>query len=69
MNKEISISSRYQQRARGRRGQHVPFIRLSGKWLDAIGFNEGARVRVSGEVGKLTLIISYRKSRKERVAG
>jgi hypothetical protein len=64
MEKEVSVASRYYRSFR----TGVPFIRLSGRWLDAMGFNEGARIRVSGDVGQLTLTISYQK-RAKRPAG
>lgn len=48
MKKEVSVASRYYRSFRTGREYRVPFIRLSGRWLDAIGFNEGARIRVSG---------------------
>ena len=69
MKKEVSITTRYHRSLRTGREYTVPFIRLSGKWLDRIGFNEGARVRVSGEVGQLTLTICYRKGSKSGRAG
>jgi hypothetical protein len=69
MKKEVSITTRHHRSLRTGREYTVPFIRLSGKWLDRIGFNEGARVRVSGEVGQLTLTISYRKRAKSGRAG
>lgn len=69
MKKEVSITTRRHHSLRTGREYTVPFIRLSGKWLDRIGFNEGARVRVSGEVGQLTLTISYRKGGKSGRAG
>jgi len=69
MKKEVSITTRRHHSLRTGREYTVPFIRLSGKWLDRIGFNEGARVRVLGEVGQLTLTISYRKRGKSGRAG
>jgi hypothetical protein len=69
MKKEVSITTRRHHSLRTGREYTVPFIRLSGKWLDRIGFNEGARVRVSGEVGQLTLTVSYRKVGKSGRAG
>ena len=69
MNKEVSITARRHHSLSTGREYTVPFIRLSGKWLDRFGFNEGARVRVSGEVGQITLTISYRKGGKPGRAG
>jgi hypothetical protein len=69
MKKEVSITTRRHHSVRSGRESTVPFIRLSGKWLDQIGFNEGARVRVSGEVGQLTLTIAYRKGGNAGRAG
>jgi len=31
----------------------VPFLRISGRWLSALGFEPGDRVRVEGEPGRL----------------
>jgi hypothetical protein len=33
----------------------MPSLRLRGRWLKAAGFDIGARVRVSGEAGKLVV--------------
>jgi hypothetical protein len=35
----------------------VPYLRLSGRWLERLGFARGCRVVVAEERGKLTLII------------
>ena len=38
-----------------RGGGAVPFIRLSGKWLERAGFDIGGSVLVATENGKLTI--------------
>jgi hypothetical protein len=35
----------------------VPYLRLSGRWLERLGFARGYRVVVAEERGKLTLTI------------
>jgi hypothetical protein len=44
------------RRANGRRDRYVPFIRLSGDWLDDLGFAAGTTFRVS-IAGPGTLIL------------
>jgi len=36
----------------------VPMIRLRGKWLERVGFGEGARVEVTVADGSLTLTVT-----------
>jgi hypothetical protein len=33
----------------------VPFVRLSGRWLERLGFRPGERLRVEAEPGRLVL--------------
>ncbi len=35
----------------------VPEIRLEGKWLDALGFKQGQKVKIQVEANKLTITI------------
>jgi hypothetical protein len=58
------ITTRHHRSRRTVRKYTASLIRLSGKWLDRMGFNEGARARVPGEVGQLAPTISYWKGRK-----
>lgn len=36
----------------------VPYIRMSGRWLERLGFTRGARILVVAESGKLSITIS-----------
>jgi hypothetical protein len=36
----------------------VPYLRLSGRWLEQYGLTRGSRVVVSGEAGKLVLTVT-----------
>lgn len=36
-------------------GAPVPFIRLSGRWLEQSGFNPGESIRVEVEYGRLVI--------------
>lgn len=36
---------------------YVPFIRLSGKWLQAAGFSVGARLRITAGCGTLVIYV------------
>jgi len=40
---------------RRRSPQVLPLIRLSGKWLDRLGFPIGSKLRVEAEPGRLVL--------------
>ena len=35
----------------------VPYIRMSGMWLEQLGFKYGARIEVTGEHGRLVLTV------------
>ena len=43
--------------AEGAGGERVPYVRLSGRWLEQLGFVKGRRVVVASEEGRLTLTI------------
>jgi hypothetical protein len=36
----------------------VPYLRISGRWLEQYGLTRGSRVVVSGEPGKLVLTVA-----------
>ncbi len=57
--RELSVTSLYRatQALRGKDAS-VPYLRLSGRWLERLGFASGSRVVVAEESGKLTLTIS-----------
>lgn len=40
-----------------RRQQIVPYIRMSGFWLQRLGFRRGARIEITEERGRLVLTI------------
>ena len=42
----------------------VPYLRMSGQWLEQHGFHAGARVVVSAEDGRLVLTLADRASRE-----
>lgn len=42
----------------------IPSLRLSGKWLEEIGFAIGAKVRIEVEAGVLKLAVVLAKSIK-----
>jgi hypothetical protein len=41
-----------------RRDEAVPFLRLSGRWLEQLGFARGCRVLVAAEQRKLVITVS-----------
>ena len=36
----------------------MPYLRISGRWLEQYGLTRGSRVVVSGEPGKLILVVA-----------
>ena len=36
----------------------MPYLRISGRWLEQYGLTRGSRVIVSGEPGKLVLTVA-----------
>lgn len=57
--RELSVSRLYRLNARSvRRSKRVAYMRLSGEWLERLGFLPGSRVVVVAEKGKLTLTLS-----------
>jgi hypothetical protein len=56
--REVSVTSLYRAaEAMDASGESVPYLRLSGRWLERLGFARGCRVVVAEERGKLTLTI------------
>jgi hypothetical protein len=56
--REVSVTSLYRAAEPiGAKGGSVPYLRLSGRWLERLGFASGCRVVVAEERGKLTLTI------------
>lgn len=58
----ITVSARFFHRVRFP-GAHVPYLRLSGRWLEERGFTIGATIAVHIEEGRLVL------TNPERLAG
>ena len=58
--RELSITTLYRATTRTRSGETpVPYLRLSGHWLEQHGFTRGTRVTVTAETGKLILTIAH----------
>ncbi|HEX8618576.1 MAG TPA: SymE family type I addiction module toxin [Thermoanaerobaculia bacterium] len=57
--REVSVTSLYRAAQEiGAKGDSVPYLRLSGRWLERLGFASGCRVVVTEERGKLTLTLT-----------
>ncbi|HEX7155321.1 MAG TPA: SymE family type I addiction module toxin [Thermoanaerobaculia bacterium] len=57
--RELSVTSLYRAaQVFGARGESVPYLRLSGRWLERLGFARGSRVVVVEERGRLTLTVA-----------
>jgi toxic protein SymE len=57
--RELSITTLWRASANARAGgEHVPYVRISGRWLEQFGFARGCRVVVSGGPGKLVLSVA-----------
>ncbi|KLJ02556.1 hypothetical protein WQ56_01895 [Luteimonas sp. FCS-9] len=48
----------YPAREAHRGDDEVPYLRLSGLWLEALGFAVGSRVRITAEAGVVTLTVT-----------
>lgn len=38
----------------------IPYVRLRGRWLDALGFDVGSRLKIETEHGRITLTVIER---------
>lgn len=57
--REMTVTSLYRAaHAIGAKEESVPYLRLSGRWLERLGFVSRCRVVVTEERGKLTLAIA-----------
>ena len=57
--RELSITTLFRPTTRTRtRETPVPYLRISGQWLEQHGFTRGSRVTVTAEKGKLILTIA-----------
>jgi hypothetical protein len=50
-----SLSRGYDRRRRG--DQRVPYIRMSGVWLQRLGFQRGHRIEITAERERLVLTV------------
>jgi hypothetical protein len=51
----LKVSAAFQSMNAQRKAVYVPFIRLRGKWLAALGFHAGCKVEVLAQHGEITL--------------
>lgn len=65
----IKVTTRFREVGYWRRESRVPFIRLSGNWLAAMGFTADSRVVVQSEPGRLTLTLQSPGPREPNRAG
>jgi hypothetical protein len=57
--RELSITTLFRASQRARSGETpVPYLRISGRWLEQYGLTRGSRVVVSGEPGRLVLTVA-----------
>jgi hypothetical protein len=57
--RELSITTLWRACANPRAGgKPVPYVRLSGRWLERFGFARGSRVVVAAEQGRLVLTLA-----------
>lgn len=57
--RELSITTLFRTTTRTRSGETpIPYLRLSGRWLEQHGFTPGSRVTVTAENGKLVLTLA-----------
>jgi hypothetical protein len=56
--RELVVSAMYHQSGgHRRRSTVVPFIRMSGAWLEKLGFDRGDRIEVKAEHERLVLTV------------
>lgn len=65
--RKLKVTTLY--RVYGRRESRVPYIRISGKWLAALGFNRDQHIVVKGEPGQLTITVLERGHASKATAG
>jgi len=56
--RELSVSRIFRAAGYRRRAQFVPYIRMSGRWLQRLGFSYGDRIEVAEERGRIVLSIA-----------
>jgi hypothetical protein len=67
--RSIKIATLYRVSGRWRREVRVPYIRLSGRWLDALGFVAESRITVRGEPGRLIITVQSQELGAQPTAG
>lgn len=55
--RELTVTTLHRASARYGGRETVPYLRISGRWLEQYGLTRGCRVVVSGEPGKLVLTV------------
>ncbi|MBQ7247472.1 MAG: SymE family type I addiction module toxin [Lachnospiraceae bacterium] len=50
-----TIKVQYSTRFTGRKYSEVPKIQMEGKWLEAIGFSVGDKIRIDYDNGKIII--------------
>jgi len=55
--RKIKVGRIYRNHTRNAPGTAVPFIRISGKWLEQAGFRMGSVVTITVQSGELTLTV------------
>lgn len=53
--RKLKIHTKYQ--ARTYRNTTIPVIKLQGKWLNKLGFNEGQMINIEQKKNRLTITI------------
>ncbi len=60
--RRITVGSLYRPAKKGSLPTTVPFIRLSGKWLEKAGFTTGDMLEIEASEGKIALKFAGRHS-------
>lgn len=60
----LTLAMRLVPRSSAKEETHVPYLRMSGRWLAAHGFRIGEPVYVTVEQGRVTLTNTRRRTRR-----
>lgn len=61
--RELSITTLWRADPNARSGEKpVPYVRISGGWLERFGFARGSRVVIAAEQGRLVLTVTDPRS-------
>ncbi len=56
--RELVVAAMYRENSEfRRRSKVVPYIRMSGAWLQRLGFRRGDRIEITGERKRLVLVV------------